>query len=256
MKNVIYSLVFLLLIVSSCNPSDPITTSSYTLSQLSYGDAWGLGDYKATYNGSQLESLSSSANNQKIKFSYSDKGFLTKKELFKLDSNEPLFTSTYTTNLDGQIIEKKSWDIIDGEAVYSGKVEYTYAVGKLREMLYFDADDVSLRYTLTFIWEGDNPVHIRKEESSGDIAYDEMVTYDLSKVNRLNSLFNHSEELYGFGYDTLIWQALSLNVPTSSTITFRGGEENTLLYQYNLLDSGMLGSIYVDNNLWFSYQYE
>jgi len=256
MPKIKYLICFFLFVCYSCTETDDNTIKKVALSKIIYGEQIGLGTYDAYYENDLLKELTSVSNNEKIKFEYSENGFISKREFFSLGTEQLLFRTLYTTNSLGQIVEEKNWGNDNYGMTYLGKQVFGYTNDKLDKIDYYGTDDVSINNTLQFIWDSQNPVLITWLGQDGLSQYSTNITYDLSKINKFNSIFPNSNELYAFEYEFLIWQSLSKNVPISSITNYNSGQQETKSYNYSLLSDGLTNEIYYNGQLWLKFEYE
>ncbi|MEL6123519.1 MAG: hypothetical protein AAFR14_07335, partial [Bacteroidota bacterium] len=206
--------------------------------------------------GELLTQLKSDHQGESINFSYREDGTLLRKEVFRGESTQPQFRVDYEVNTAGDIRQKTSSRLIDGELQEVSVDTYDYIGRRVSEVIFTNSDRTTVRSRMNIFWDDRNPIVIQwfGQGTQTDFTLD--IEYDISRTNRLHREISYLNEYYPAEILYLFWQSVAPYSPVSSVQRFDDGSVVSDTYQQQLREDGLPSAIYRNDQLWISYKYD
>lgn len=264
------NLLFLLLTLTTClfscikNKTDVPNPDkdSCILTKIVIAPHLNLSDlsYKVVFNGNKITTLTSTK--YEIKYTYNNSGFLLRKEVFLVATNELASKIEFQTNSIGKITEIIDTVFIapDGYQTYIRRNELFYSGDKLAECRYYDNINLYLGKDV-YYWSGGNLIFFSKYDQynklwdSTGISYnllienkiaDESMQFILQDLISRSTTSQLSPPIYKFLFT-------SKNLIVSASPIYYVSQASPIKYELN--NKSLVNKIYINDTPWWVFNY-
>jgi hypothetical protein len=215
--------------------------------------------YKVDFSGNKITRLTSTKYD--IKYTYNNAGFLLRKEVFLINTNQLASKIEFKTNTNGQITEISDTVFIapQGYQTHIRRNELFYSGDKLAECRYFDNRNLYQGKNV-YYWSGGNIIYFSKYDQYNRIWDSTGISYNLSMENKIidestqfilhdmisGSNTSQTSSIYNFLF-------ASKNLAVSATPVYYVSQASPIKYELN--NKGLVTKIYIDETPWWVFNY-